>query len=427
MIVESAQLRVTSWKIPFVSRIRFQLLGAIAVCVALPGLIRWPGTLFVTQDLSLSNTAIGCALAIVFGFLLLKRVNDYPQFNAVINVFMSMALPFGLLALVFFALRFDYSRFVFLSSFSLSILWFVTISYMERTYRSSLMVVVPGGDLSGLGDVAGLRFAQLSHPIVDLSTIAGVVVDLRYSHQPRWEKFITDCTLTGIPVYHTKQLVESLSGKVDIEHLSENSFGSLLPNLLYLRIKQGLDIGLVIALSPLLMLAIAFVSTVIFFKMGRPIFFVQKRTGYRGKSFRMYKFRTMRNTSPLDFECSALTSENDVRITGLGAVLRKFRLDELPQVLNILKGEMSWIGPRPEAASLTATYERELPFYRYRHVVRPGISGWAQISQGHVTETSDVLGKLHYDFFYIKHLSPWLDILIALKTLRTIFSGFGAK
>ena len=118
---------------------------------------------------------------------------------------------------------------------------------------------------------------------------------------------------------------------------------------------------------------------------------------------------------------------DDERITRFGAFLRKYRIDELPQVINILRGEMSWIGPRPEALPLSQWYQEELPFYSYRHVVRPGITGWAQVNQGHVTSSDQVLEKLHYDFFYIKNLSIWLDLLIVLKTIRVVLLGTGAK
>jgi lipopolysaccharide/colanic/teichoic acid biosynthesis glycosyltransferase len=107
--------------------------------------------------------------------------------------------------------------------------------------------------------------------------------------------------------------------------------------------------------------------------------------------------------------------------------LRKTRLDELPQAWNILLGDMSWIGPRPEARDLADWYEQEIPFYSYRHIVRPGITGWAQVNQGHVTDIGSIEAKLRYDFFYVKNLSLWLDLLIALKTLRVVARGFGAR
>jgi lipopolysaccharide/colanic/teichoic acid biosynthesis glycosyltransferase len=107
--------------------------------------------------------------------------------------------------------------------------------------------------------------------------------------------------------------------------------------------------------------------------------------------------------------------------------LRKFRLDEIPQIINILKWQMSWIGPRPEAEVLSNWYTNELPFYRYRHVVKPGISGWAQVNQGHVAELDEVYRKLQYDFYYIKYFSAWLDILIFLRTIKTMLTGLGSK
>jgi lipopolysaccharide/colanic/teichoic acid biosynthesis glycosyltransferase len=123
----------------------------------------------------------------------------------------------------------------------------------------------------------------------------------------------------------------------------------------------------------------------------------------------------------------AMTGENDPRITRVGRFLRRTRIDELPQMLNNLNGHMSWIGPRPEALALSRWYEMEIPFYAYRHIVRPGITGWAQVNQGHVTDLGEIDDKLQYDFYYIKNFSYWLDILIVLKTFRTVFSGHGAK
>jgi lipopolysaccharide/colanic/teichoic acid biosynthesis glycosyltransferase len=124
---------------------------------------------------------------------------------------------------------------------------------------------------------------------------------------------------------------------------------------------------------------------------------------------------------------AAMTADGDARVTRIGHILRKLRIDEIPQIFNILKGEMSWIGPRPEAAVLSTWYTSELPFYRYRHVVKPGISGWAQVNQGHVAEIDEVHRKLQYDFYYIKYFSPWLDAVIFFRTIKIMLTGYGAK
>jgi lipopolysaccharide/colanic/teichoic acid biosynthesis glycosyltransferase len=159
------------------------------------------------------------------------------------------------------------------------------------------------------------------------------------------------------------------------------------------------------------------------------VLFRQKRVGRGGHEFTVYKFRTMRLVTDLDpnDRAAAMTGDGDVRITKLGNFLRRMRLDELPQLWNILKGEMSFIGPRPEAQVLSSWYTSEIPFYRYRHVVRPGISGWAQVNQGHVAEVDEVHTKLQYDFFYIKYFSPWLDVLILFRTIKTMLTGRGAR
>ncbi len=154
-----------------------------------------------------------------------------------------------------------------------------------------------------------------------------------------------------------------------------------------------------------------------------PVFFVQDRVGYRGRIFRAYKLRTMKP----EIAGAHYTEDNDKRITRVGKVLRKYRIDELPQIINVLKGDMSWIGPRPEAVPLSEWYERELAFYSYRHIVRPGITGWAQVRQGNVARPDTVQYKLHYDFYYIKNFSPWLDFVIVAMTVRTILTGFGSR
>ncbi|HTG37985.1 sugar transferase, partial [Sphingomonas sp.] len=114
-------------------------------------------------------------------------------------------------------------------------------------------------------------------------------------------------------------------------------------------------------------------------------------------------------------------------VTRIGRFLRQSRIDELPQLINVLKGEMSWIGPRPEASVLSQWYESKIPFYRYRHIVRPGITGWAQVHQGHVANVDEVTEKLHYDFYYIKQFSLWIDLIIVGRTIRTMMTGFGAR
>ena len=120
-------------------------------------------------------------------------------------------------------------------------------------------------------------------------------------------------------------------------------------------------------------------------------------------------------------------SAGDMRVTRIGKFIRKTRIDELPQFFNVLKGDMSLIGPRPEQKVFVDKFEEQIPFYSYRHIVKPGISGWAQVVHGYAAGIDDTQVKIEHDFYYIKHFSLWLDILIMFKTLKTMITGFGAR
>ena len=153
--------------------------------------------------------------------------------------------------------------------------------------------------------------------------------------------------------------------------------------------------------------------------------------GRGGRIFRINKFRTMRGVSDVSGDSSEAArlavSSAHARVTPFGRRLRKYRLDELPQLFNVLGGTMSLIGPRPEWVVTAAEFFERIPHYPYRHLVRPGITGWAQVNQGHVTELNDAMIKLELDQYYVKHLSFALDLVVGVRTLRTILTGHGAR
>lgn len=295
--------------------------------------------------------------------------------------------------------------------------------------------VVPVGNVKRL--LKQPYFLALSSPqeldnLIEKELISGsVIADLHHDQSDEWARLLAKAALRGIPVYHYRLIEEALTGEVRISHLRENELGSLIPNLPYRTAKRVIDIAAVIALCPIILPLMGIIAVIIKIDGSGPILFHQERLGHRGEFFQMVKFRTMReriveNTSEARRE-DAVTRDGDDRITRVGRFLRKTRFDELPQAWNILKGEMSWIGPRPEAADLARWYEEEIPFYAYRHIVRPGITGWAQVNQGHVADVDAVRTKLRLDFYYVKNLSLWLDLLISLKTIRVILGGIGAK
>ena len=386
-------------------RLRFQLAGGVLLAVVAPAVFRSavdrdPAILF-TQNMA--SSVAGTFVAVVLGFSIYRKMTVFPGIRASAYVIPSFGLAYACVFAAYFFLRLDYSRFQVGSSLVIAVLWFFVLSVLLRRSRVVRMAVIPGGSVDRLRAVPNIQWEWIGRPSATLDRVNGVVADLRADLSDEWERFIADAALSGTPVYHLKQVVESATGKVDIEHLSENTLGSLSPNHAYLRIKEALD--WLFALVALILFAPIGLVIALLIKLDSPgpALFRQTRMGYRGVPFTVYKFRTMTVASPAagDAELrAAMTQAGDARVTKIGRFLRQTRLDEVPQLFNILRGEMSWIGPRPEALILSHWYEKELPFYRYRHIVRPGISGWAQVNQGHVADVDEVLEKLHYDFYY---------------------------
>jgi lipopolysaccharide/colanic/teichoic acid biosynthesis glycosyltransferase len=267
----------------------------------------------------------------------------------------------------------------------------------------------------------------MSHATIeDAAGCDGLVADFSAT-PPEWEALLADAAVQGRMVYQVKQLYESLTGRVAIDHLSENSFGSLVPARGYFHLKSLGDLVLALIVLPFALPVLGAIALAIKLDGPGPVLFRQRRVGRAGVPFDMLKFRTMVERTVMGDIGEVVTSDGDPRVTRVGARLRRSRLDELPQIFNIILGQMSWIGPRPEAEALSSWYTGEIPFYRYRHVVRPGISGWAQVNQGHVASVDEVHAKLQYDFYYVKYFSAWLDILITFRTIRTMTTGFGSR
>ncbi|MBT1159346.1 sugar transferase [Aminobacter anthyllidis] len=205
--------------------------------------------------------------------------------------------------------------------------------------------------------------------------------------------------------------------RVQIPNLLAGQIQVLLPQpvrLDYPRVKRVIDIVVVILGAPAAVLIIAACCLAIFLKMGRPVFFVQNRTGLGGRIFKMYKLRTMNLHPTSDIEA---TSKDDPRVTPLGRFLRRSHFDELPQLLNILRGDMTLIGPRPEQPELVAAYRSSLSDYDLRHTVVPGLTGCAQVYYGYASDLRETQAKLFYDLYYVRNIGPALDFRIALRTL----------
>lgn len=419
-----------SRRVALLGRMRLQLPLALLFGVVIPGLARGRWENFADQVASYDNSLLGTLAAMLLGFLIYRKVTALPGANALTNILPAFVTSYASIMVVFLALRLDYSRTQFLLSFVLVTALFYVLTFAVARARRPAFAIVPGGRSDVLKQAPGVSWREVGSPAAaEAHSRLPLVADLRHGGlTEEWERYIAETAISGRRVFNAKQLQESLEGRVQIEHLSENEFGHLAPDSLYAPAKRYIDA--LTALVALVFLFPVFVILALAIRLESrgPAIFRQQRMGYRGRPFTVYKFRSMRlRRSEADPLRADMTQSDDARITRLGRLIRKTRLDELPQIFNILCGEMSWIGPRPETLRLSSLYEQKIPFYRYRHIVRPGISGWAQVKQGHVTSVDDVRAKLEYDFYYVKHFSLWLDILIGLQTLRVMLSGHGAR
>ena len=410
-----------------------QLLLFMASALAPPTLF-WLGQGNSLSSVFLTNTLFALAIGGFISWYALSRLREYAKARQLSYVFPVNFLAFSVVLIGIAVLRATYS----VPLLTLGIIGTAMMSYVITAYNRRLQrphFIVPGGRSSEV-KVYGhfLPAPELIEleSLLEASRLNGAIVaDLHFDHSAGWERLFAKAALAGVPVYHYRQVAEMQTGQVKINHLAENDLGSLIPNVPYMTTKRIVDLVTSILLLPFCAVFFPIIAMLIKLDSKGDAFFVQERMGFRGETFPMIKFRTMRERSALDEEnamrSDAMTKSDDDRITKLGRFLRRTRIDELPQVVNVLRGEMSWIGPRPEAISLSKWYESELPFYSYRHIVRPGITGWAQVNQGHVTDVEDVHGKLRFDFYYVKNISLWLDFLIVLKTFRVILTGWGAK
>jgi lipopolysaccharide/colanic/teichoic acid biosynthesis glycosyltransferase len=410
------------------TRRRFQYAGALVLGGLLPVVMR--GTILpgLPGEAATVNALFGNLVAITIAFWMRLSIETYPGIRSTYVIFPTALTGHGLVVLAFLLTRLPYDRLSLAMGFTANVLWsYFLYFYAERRIRRRI-AIVPFGSVATLDEIDGVDWVQLKRPrLRDAASCNAIVADFAADLPDEWEAFLADAALAGRIVYQVKQLSESLTGRVELAHLSENSFGSLLPARGYFHLKSLGDFLFALMLLPLALPLMGIVALAIRAEGPGPILFRQARIGYAGARITVYKFRTMKPVSIEDERRAAMTGEDDERITRVGRFLRQTRIDELPQIFNILKWQMSWIGPRPEAEVLSTWYTSELPFYRYRHVVKPGISGWAQVNQGHVAEVAEVHYKLHYDFYYIKYFSPWLDLLILFRTIKTMLSGFGAR
>jgi sugar transferase (PEP-CTERM system associated) len=267
--------------------------------------------------------------------------------------------------------------------------------------------------------------------IVDIATrekVARIIVALDERRGRFPEAELLECKMKGIAIEEGIEFYEHLTGKLQVESLRPSSLifsdGFRKPKLtMWMKRFIGFNFSLIglILLSPLILI----ISILIKIDSRGPVFYRQERAGERGKIFKLLKFRSMVENAETNGPVWA--EQDDNRVTRIGRWMRKWRFDEIPQMLNVLKGDMSFVGPRPERSFFVEQLRKEIPFYDQRFYVKPGITGWAQIKYRYGASKDDALEKLKYDLYYIKNLSSLFDMIIIFETVKVVLFGKGAR
>lgn len=286
----------------------------------------------------------------------------------------------------------------------------------SREYSEVIEMESDDEELLSLNTLTGLVFRREIGEIAILSNSKEIINNL------------LRLKMEGVKTYDFFSFYENIEGKVPVEALNEEKLlldtgFDIYHNTFQKRIKRSLDVILScfvgIVSLPVMLLSMIIIKM----ESKGPVFFIQERIGFDNKPFNIIKFRSMRLHD--EDEHSKYAGKNDSRITRYGSIMRKTRIDELPQIWNVLRGDMSFIGPRAEWSKLSKEYEDQIPFYPLRHSVKPGLTGWAQVSYPYGAGLEDMKEKLMYDFYYIKHQTLSLDVKIIFKTIKTVIFGKG--
>lgn len=404
---------------------RFSLTGALLLGLVLPltlfhfmspWLLAWPAR----HELYPSFAVV--ILSVIETHVLLRKVGEAPLIDGKVIVLPSTITIYCINTLFVEINSIELSHQFVFASFALTFLWYIFIAAARARLTFPRLAYVGGlpNDVELLSrriEWVPLNSAALPHDVV------GIVFNSAAPLAQSVERLLCRAALRHIPIYEIDHFREMLTGRVTLRTNPIDVFGQLLPGEPYLRAKRVIDTLVALPVLVAILPALALIALAIKLESPGSAVFRQRRVGYRGRVFLCYKFRTMQTS----LEGPEYTLDDDPRITRLGRYLRQSRIDELPQIFNIIKGDMSWIGPRPESVPLARAYQKEIPFYAYRHTVRPGITGWAAVHQGNVALVDAARRKLEFDFYYIRYFSIWLDFLIVMMTIRTIISGEGSK
>lgn len=297
---------------------------------------------------------------------------------------------------------------------------FKLVGFIDDDPMKQGVSIVNPGVIGGYGDI--MR-------VIDAEKIDMIIVALPDRRAKLPMSALLDCKLKGVEIEEGETFNERMTGQIPLNHLKpswmvfSDGFKSLRSRKI---VKRVFDLTLAAVCLVISVPVMVLAAVIIKLESKGPAIFKQVRVGENGRPFNIYKFRSMR----ADAEAKSgpvWAGATDDRVTRVGRVIRKIRVDELPQLINVMKGDMSFVGPRPERPFFVDKLKDVIPYYEIRTVVKPGITGWAQIKYPYGATVQDALEKLQYDIYYIKNMSPLMDLMIFLRTVKVVLTGRGAR
>jgi lipopolysaccharide/colanic/teichoic acid biosynthesis glycosyltransferase/glycosyltransferase involved in cell wall biosynthesis len=374
-----------------------------------------------------------CVLPYAIATHLLMRASNLPVAERSGVLWVSTTAPFLFTPLGFALLQQPYSRAAVVWAYAATTLW-LWWGYRRHVKHRALRLVhidanVPAQlaaclNPNTLDPQAVQLIAWNPNHDTPLPACDGVVLDRHVRSTDERTRLLGELKMQHLRLYSVEAVAELTSGRKMLPTAAD-SLWEIDNDPSYDRAKRLLDVATVIALSPLWLPLAACVALAVRFDSKGPALYSQPRVGRDGQVFTLWKFRSM--VHGLQAPGVHFAQADDPRITRVGRLLRRSRLDELPQLFNVLMGHMSLIGPRPEQTAFVRDFAATIPSYPYRHLVRPGLTGWAQVQQGYADSADTTRIKLSYDLYYVAHYSLALDLLIAAKTVKTVCTGFGAR
>lgn len=366
----------------------------------------------------LTGACAALAIPVIALLLLLVGSRRTHPFTISLAV-MVFAASFCIATMSAFRVPMSYVGFLLTLPSSLFLVTVANVAMVRCLRRSVALLEFPGAP-------AVVEAAKWPLPIIDPDAIQPpyrrILIDPITHHTPEWSAHLAKMYLRGLEIEAWPSYLELTLGKVDLADFDLADISYSPTQILYYRLKRVLDIIGVLMMALPASLLCGLIWLYIRMLDGGPSLFVQERRGYAGSTFRLYKFRTMYNGLH-----AGSTTAGDTRVMPGCHILRKLRLDELPQLFNILIGDMSFIGPRPVSVAIAEALEACIPLYVNRQILVPGLTGWAQVSQGYAETADEEIEKLAFDLYYLKNVSLDLDIIILFRTVRTVLLRVGAR